>query len=153
LARVLHLTRDYNNAFCVLDATGNEALLEQLVACDVACEGVRFTNVTKQSLIDGLVLALEQDNLTFPLLPALVQEMRYYSYALTPAGNVKLGAPDRAGAFDDLVTALALAVKSVMDIPEQREIISLTDILDETMNQAEWDALAASFGGHIDSRY
>jgi phage FluMu gp28-like protein len=153
LARVVRLTRDYNNAFCVLDATGNEALLEQLVACDVACEGVRFTNPAKQSLIDGLVLALEQGNVTFPHLPALMQELRYYSYALTTAGNVKLGAPDRAGAHDDLVTALALATKSMMDVPEQREVISLTEILDETMPQAEWEALAGALGGHIDSRY
>jgi hypothetical protein len=104
-------------------------------------------------LIDGLVLALEQANLTFPRLPALIEELRWYSYSLTAAGNVKLGAPDRAGAYDDLVTALALAVKSVMDVPEQQEIVSLTELLDETMPQAEWDALAASFGGLIDPRY
>jgi hypothetical protein len=40
----------------------------------------------------------------------LIRELLYYSYAKTPAGNVRLGAPDGPGHFDDLVTALALAV-------------------------------------------
>jgi hypothetical protein len=153
LVRVVNLSRSYNDAFVIMDATGNESLLEQLLACGVPTEGVKFTNASKQSLIDGLVLALEQGNVTFPHLPALVQELRYYSYALTAAGNVKLGAPDRAGAYDDLVTALALAVKSMMDVPEQQEIVSLVDILDETMSQAEWERLAGALGGFIDTRY
>src|SRR5918912_145888 len=105
LTRVVNLSRSYNDAFVILDCTANEALLEQLLACGVPCEGVRFTNASKQSLIDGLVLALEQSNVTFPHLPALIQELRYYSYTLTASGNVKLGAPDRAGDYDDLVTA------------------------------------------------
>jgi hypothetical protein len=150
---VVNLSRAYNDAFVIMDCTANESLLEQLLACGVPTEGVKFTNASKQSLIDGLVLALEQANVTFPHLPALIQELRYYSYALTSAGNVKLGAPDRAGAYDDLVTALALATKSMMDVPEQREVISLTELLDETMPQAEWEALAGALGGHIDSRY
>src|SRR5919199_5448770 len=57
LARVVGLSSDYNDAFVVMDATGNEALFEQLVVADVACEGVKFTNPAKQTLIDGLVLA------------------------------------------------------------------------------------------------
>ena len=44
-------------------------------------------------------------------LGALIAELRYYEYRMTAAGNVKLGAPDRAGATDDLTTALALALK------------------------------------------
>ena len=75
-------------------------------------EGYSFTNATKQELIDGLVLALEQDRVTFPAtLTALIAELRYYEYRMTAAGNVKLGAPERAGATDDLTTALALALK------------------------------------------
>jgi hypothetical protein len=153
LARVVNLSRSYNGAFVIMDCTANESLREQLLACGVPTDGVKFTNASKQSLIDGLVLALEQGNVTFPHLPALIQELRYYSYALTAAGNVKLGAPDRAGAHDDLTTALALAVKSVMDVPEQQEIVSLVDLLDETMPEAEWERLAGAFGGCIDSRY
>jgi hypothetical protein len=154
LRRVVNLSRAYGDAMVIMDATSNESLLEQLLACGVPTEGVKFTNASKQSLIDGLVLALEQGSITFPHLPALIQELRYYSYALTAAGNVKLGAPDRAGAYDDLVTALALATKAVMDVPEQQEIVSLTDLLDEAMDPLEWARLErAVAGGPIDNRY
>jgi hypothetical protein len=121
LARVVELSRAYNGAYVAMDSTGNEALLEQLVAADVPCEGVVFTSAAKQALIDGLVLALEQGSVTFPHVPALIQELRYYSYSLTAAGNVKLGAPDRAGYFDDLTTALALATKVMMAPPRRVE--------------------------------
>jgi hypothetical protein len=153
LARVVGLSRDYNDAFVVMDATGNEALFEQLVAADVACEAVKFTNPAKQALIDGLVLALEDSSVTFPHVPALVEELRYYSYSLTAAGHVKLGAPERAGAHDDLTTALALAVKVMMAPPETQQIVSLHDELATLMDDGEWESLAASSGGVIDRRY
>jgi len=50
----------------VMDATGNAALLEQVLATGLACEGVTFTNPVKQQLIDNLVLVLERGGLTFP---------------------------------------------------------------------------------------
>jgi hypothetical protein len=59
-----------------------------------------------------VVLALENGALTFPRVPLLLTELRYYQYHLTAASNVKLGAPARSGATDDLVTALALAVRA-----------------------------------------
>jgi hypothetical protein len=66
---------------------------------------------------------------------------------------VKLGAPERAGAFDDLTTALALAVKVMMAPPETKQIVSLHDELATLMDDREWEALAASYGGPIDPRY
>jgi len=71
----------------------------------------------------------QQDPTEPPHLPALIQELRFYEFRLTDAGNVKLGAPDRAGAFDDLTTALALAVKSQMQPPERVEVVSLAQQL------------------------
>ncbi len=129
LAQVGTLAQAYNNAFIVMDATGNAALFEQVVAAGLECEGVVFTNPVKQALIDNVVLALEHGMLTFPHLPALIQELRFYEFRLTDAGNVKLGAPDRAGAFDDLTTALALAVKSRMQPPARVEVVSLAEQL------------------------
>lgn len=39
----------------------------------------------------------------------LIRELQYYRFERTSAGNVRLGAPNRVGMYDDLVTALALA--------------------------------------------
>jgi hypothetical protein len=110
--RVAAVAASYNRAEVLMDCTGNAALLEQMQATGTRVEGFQFTNQSKQELIDTLVLALEQDRVTFPpTLGALIAELRYYEYRMTAAGNVKLGAPDRAGATDDLTTALALALK------------------------------------------
>jgi hypothetical protein len=110
--RVAEIAASYNRAEVLMDCTGNAALLEQMQATGTRVEGYTFTNATKQELIDGLVLALEQDRVTIPpTLGALIAELRYYEYRMTAAGNVKLGAPERAGATDDLTTALALALK------------------------------------------
>jgi hypothetical protein len=112
IARVAQVAASYNRADVLMDCTGNAALQEQLEATGTRVEGYTFTNATKQELIDGLVLALEQDRVTIPAtLGALIAELRYYEYHLTTAGNVRLGAPERAGATDDLTTALALALK------------------------------------------
>jgi hypothetical protein len=112
--RVAEIAASYNRADVLMDCTGNAALLEQMQATydSTRVEGYTFTNATKQELIDGLVLALEQDRLMIPpTLTSLIGELRYYEYRMTAAGNVKLGAPERAGATDDLTTALALALK------------------------------------------
>jgi phage FluMu gp28-like protein len=112
ISRVAQIAASYNGADVLMDCTGNAALLEQLQATGTRVEGYQFTNQSKQELIDGLVLALEQDRVTFPpTVDPLIRELRYYEYRLTAAGNVKLGAPERAGATDDLTTALALALK------------------------------------------
>jgi len=66
VARVAALAQSYGGAGVVMDATGNAALLEQVLAAGLACEGVTFTNPVKQQLIDNLVLVLERGGLTFP---------------------------------------------------------------------------------------
>jgi len=115
IAAVAALAGQYNGASVMMDCTGNAALLEQLRATGVWCAGFTFTNATKQQIIDNLVMMLERDLLTFPPEQDLITELRYYEYTLSASGAVKLGAPDRSGAFDDMVTALALSLW----VPEQ----------------------------------
>jgi hypothetical protein len=56
-------------------------------------EGYKFTNESKQELIDGLVMALEQGRIRIPHHADLIRELTYYRFETTPAGNVRLGAP------------------------------------------------------------
>lgn len=92
----------------LLDATSHDQMLEQLKADGVNAEGYGFTNASKQELINGLSIALEQGDVLIPEHYDLRTELAYYRYELTAAGNVKLGADHKH--HDDLVTALALAV-------------------------------------------
>jgi hypothetical protein len=54
---------------------------------------------------------MERGQIKIPRHEALIRELTYYRFERTAAGNVKLGAPEGAGHSDDLVTAMALALK------------------------------------------
>lgn len=114
-AEIKGLQDKYNGAFVLLDATSHAPVLQHLQAAGVRAEGFTFTNTSKRELIDGTVLAMEQGDLVFPLIPDLVDEMKWYRYEMTASGNVKLGAAENH--HDDLVTALALAVFAISSRP------------------------------------
>ena len=82
-----------------------------------------FTANSKDELISHLVIELEQDRVKLPNHPDLLREMKYYRFE-RKGQNVKLGAPENVtGMYDDLVTALALAVWQA-DIGKRRLIVS-----------------------------
>jgi len=98
----------YHQAAVLMDATSHDQMLEHLRAQRITTEGFRFTNETKQELMNRLVLTMERGDLLIPHHADLIGELTYYRYELTKAGNVRLGADTKH--HDDLVTALALAV-------------------------------------------
>jgi hypothetical protein len=83
---------------------------EELTRLGVSALGYPFSSRSKQELIDGLLLAFQRGTIRIPNHGALVKELTYYRFQTTPAGQTRLGAPEGPGHFDDLVTALALAV-------------------------------------------
>jgi hypothetical protein len=50
---------------------------------------------------------IENQQITIPPIPELINELKLYGYKTTPSGNVQYGAPE--GYHDDCVIALALA--------------------------------------------
>lgn len=101
------LTR-YHRGRAWLDSTGEgEPIFEDLRKSGLSVEGYHFTGPSKKVLIDGLIVALEQERIRFPRIPQLINELEAYEYQPTKAGNLKTGAP--AGEYyDDCVVALAL---------------------------------------------
>lgn len=70
-------------------------------------EGFKFTPATKQQLMEGLAVAIEQRAIRFPEGP-IVQELKTFMYEYTRTG-ARYTAPE--GLHDDCVCALALAVQ------------------------------------------
>jgi len=68
--------------------------------------GFKFTSPSKQQLMEGLAVAIQQRNIRYPE-GSIVQELETFGYAYTRNG-VHYTAPD--GLHDDCVCALALAV-------------------------------------------
>lgn len=113
--RIQRLAARYNNALCVIDATGvGDPIVEDLQNAGISLyydkgrPGFRFTNESKNQLIEQLAIAIEQRQLTFPNHEILVNELMNYEYAITDNGRIKYGAP--SGKHDDCVISLALAV-------------------------------------------
>jgi hypothetical protein len=93
----------------VVDATG----VGDPVAQDLQRAGLRvrpfvFTPASKAMLVDSLVLAIEQRQVTLPDDPVLLNELEAFEFEETKAGNIRYSAPD--GLHDDVVMALGLAV-------------------------------------------
>lgn len=109
LKRLEAVAKKYNNARVVMDSTGpGEPLLDQVSALGIHVEGMNFTNAKKQQVIDNLSLQIEQEEVSFPEISELINELSIYKYEMTRAGNVKYAAP--SGYHDDCVISLALAV-------------------------------------------
>jgi hypothetical protein len=78
-------------------------------------EGVKFTATSKQQLMEGLAVAIQQQQLQFPA-GAIVDELEAFEFEYSRAG-VRYAAP--SGLHDDTVCALALA-RSEMSRSESR---------------------------------
>jgi phage FluMu gp28-like protein len=109
------LTR-YEVQRVLCDRTGlGDPLVEALQkAVPAFVEGLVFTRAVKQNLVEGLALMLEQARLQ--LLPdmALLQELYHFEMETTPSG---LRFEAAYGFHDDLVMALALAVRALPPAP------------------------------------
>lgn len=110
--RIIEAARRYNNAKVYLDSTGvGDPILEDLTRVGLAVQGVLMTAPEKRRLIDGLSIALEQEQVRFPQIDQLINELKAYQYDTTKSGNIKSAAP--VGFYDDCVVALALCVKGL----------------------------------------
>jgi hypothetical protein len=70
-------------------------------------KGFTLTNARKANLIDNLSIMLEENHISFPEIPALINELRLFTYEQLPSGLLRYGAP--YSYHDDCVIALALA--------------------------------------------
>jgi hypothetical protein len=107
--RVERATDNYPGP-AALDATRDNAIISDLEGAGVQVEPVDFRS-RKQALIENLITAIENRELTIPDMDPLVHELEVFERETTEAGNVRYGAP--SGFKDDCVDALALAVDNM----------------------------------------
>jgi hypothetical protein len=95
-------------AVVLVDATGvGDAVHDDLVAAGVNVIPYKFSNESKQRLVQGLVLDIEQGNVSYPANDVLIGELESYAYDISPLGQFRYNAPN--GMHDDAVISLALA--------------------------------------------
>jgi hypothetical protein len=92
----------------LVDSTGvGDPIVEELQARCPLVEGYKFTQQSKQQLMEGLAVAIQRHEVTYPDGP-IVRELEVFEYEYTRTG-VRYTAPE--GMHDDCVDALALAVR------------------------------------------
>ncbi len=110
-AAVASVARRYNRARIVIDATCQTVLADLLRReGDLWVEAVVFTAESKAALVMNLALLVERHEVLFPASRDLLDEFARYEARTAPSGSVRFGAAG-SGAFDDTITALALAAK------------------------------------------
>ena len=92
----------------LIDSTGvGDPIVEELQRDCQAVEGYLFTGPSKQKLMEGLAVAIQNQEVHYPDGP-IVSELETFEHELTRTG-VKYLAPE--GMHDDCVDAIALAVE------------------------------------------
>ena len=106
--RIVSFARGHRGRL-ILDATGvGDPVFDDLKRTLPDIEGVRLSPSVKTSLIQRLMVAVEQRKVSWPAAwEDLIAEMRRYEYRVMPNGAVQYDAP--SGRHDDCVVALALA--------------------------------------------
>jgi hypothetical protein len=89
-----------------------EPNIEALIREGLPVQPFQTTALSKPPLIEGLVAAIENGDLTLQPEPVLVNELESFSYRTSRTGHTVYEAP--AGRHDDTVIALALAWKAAL---------------------------------------
>jgi hypothetical protein len=106
--KIKEVADKYPNSDIWIDSTGvGDPIVERLYNDRLAINGYKFTNQSKNDLIQGLIMSIDRKEINYPNIPELIDELKYFDYEISPSGNIKYSAP--AGLHDDGVISLALA--------------------------------------------
>lgn len=93
----------------LVDSTGvGDPIVEGLQAKCSMVEGYKFSSQSKQQLMEGLAVEIQNKRIRYPDIDVLIHELEAFQYQYTRTG-VRYTAP--IGMHDDCVDALALAVR------------------------------------------
>lgn len=110
--RIQAISKRYNNALTIIDSTGiGDAIFTDLSQMRVNVREFRIkSNEIKCQLIKNLIIAIENEEISFPNIPELINELKIFNYEYSEiSGRTHYSAP--SGFYDDGVIALALANK------------------------------------------
>lgn len=127
--RIIDLTGD-NPALA--DSTGvGDPIVEDLQRTHPNIEGFKFSQTSKQQLMEGLAASIQQGDLTYPD-GVIRMELEQFEYEYTRTG-VRYSAPE--GLHDDCVCALALANRKRTQPLVGSNLIAYLEQLNQQRNQ------------------
>lgn len=112
--KIQAIAKKYNNATVWAESTGvGDPLVGDLFRAGVFVQEFRTAAHNKASLIEKLIIFIEQKLITIPDDPVLIEQLQGFEKTVTEHGNVKYAAPGRR--HDDTVMALALGVQGLTE--------------------------------------
>jgi len=118
-AKIEAFARRFSDAKVWIDSTGvGDPVVEDLKArgVNIAGEegkGFKFTETSRQNLLDNLAILLEQDKIKIPNDEGLISELESFRYEMSERGKIKVVVP--SGLHDDRVMSLALSVWGIRE--------------------------------------
>lgn len=113
IERVVELLRAWRVRNAAIDQTGIGSMPTEMVSriADVRVHEVSFSAHLKEGLIGDLALMVETGKIKWRPCPDLHRELEFFEVEVESSGRRRYGAPP--GMHDDLVIALALAVRAL----------------------------------------
>lgn len=107
-ARIAALAEKWNDALVWMDTTGlGDPIFDDLSRAGMRINSYKFSATSKRELLEKLMLLIEQQNIYYPEISVLINELSSYEYERLPSGGLRMNAP--SGMHDDTVIALGLA--------------------------------------------
>ena len=108
-ARITSVAQRYNFAKIIIDSTTlGSPIKEDLERDGNHIDDFKFSMKSKKELVEKLSICLEQQLISIPNNPVLLEELESFGYHVTESRNIVYSAPK--GFHDDAVYSLALAV-------------------------------------------
>lgn len=112
--KIQFVSKKYNNCPAWIDSTGLGDVVENdLRRAGMHTYGYKFTQQSKEELIELAMLATEQKMITFPKIEVLINELLSMEADILPSGKISYNAPE--GLYDDCVFAFCLALKGMQN--------------------------------------
>lgn len=151
-----HIQREVENVHgeypgvVAIDASRDNKLVADLEASGIPIEPVKFSAQRKTELVENLMAAIENDEITAPEITQLRTELEVFEYDVTRAGNIRYEAPE--GFHDDTVDALALAVDARTEAARQNVASTIRAGGGEEYGDSDGEAIREAVD-HIQQQY
>ena len=121
--QIIKIMKIIGDTYTLIDSTGmGDKVVEDMQVECPNVEGFLFTGASKPKLIEALVMAIQNENITYPE-GDIVDELCDFEYKYTKSGHIQYGA---SSGHDDAVIALSLANMAFI---EADKTISWDDVL------------------------
>jgi len=136
--KIKEISRKYNNALVMLDATGlGDPIADDLIRDNIPVEPFKLTNQSKKELIEKLIIWIEQKKFFMLPLQETLAELASFTYDVTNRGRITYNAP--AGFHDDIVISHALAIWGLNPAVEEVKTEPVSLVRQEYLRQLKGD--------------